>query len=126
VLARKAKKNAATFENSVQIGDLGPVEVTDSNIADWVGKKADAEDLIVTTAQGKHSDQLKHLAESRARIPTIEVQAITGQNSWTVVRFKNAVIRGYEPDASGATEHWRAVRFDAVNITRTSIGKPRP
>jgi hypothetical protein len=128
VLARKAApgKNAGTFENSVTIGKLGPIEVTESNIEGWTGKNADANDLIVTTKAGEHSDELKQMAESRTRIDSIQVSAVTGQNSWTIVTFKNAVIRGYEADASGKTEHWKAVRFDHVDIKRTAIGKPRP
>jgi hypothetical protein len=126
VLARKGGSGRGTFETSVRIGKLGPIEITESNIADWIGKKADADDLIVTTVKGKHSDELKRMSDSKARIDNLEVQSISGQNSWVIVRFRNAVIRGYAPDPSGKTESWRATRFDAVNIERTSIGKPRP
>src|SRR5215217_3163717 len=57
LLARKG--GDGTLENSVRIGKLGPIEITESNIADWIGKKGNADDLIVTTAKGKHSDELK-------------------------------------------------------------------
>jgi hypothetical protein len=126
VLARKGGSGSGTFENSVRIGKLGPIEITKSNIADWIGKKADADDLIVTTVKGKHSDELKRMSDSKARIESLEVQSISGQNSWVIVTFKNAVIKGYAPDPSGKTESWKATRFDAVDIKRTSIGKPRP
>jgi hypothetical protein len=126
VLARQGGAGRGTFENSVRIGKLGPIEITESNIADWIGKKADVDDLIVTTVKGKHSDELQRMSDSKARIDNIEVQSIAGQNSWVDVTFKNAVITGYAPDPAGKTERWKATRFDAVDIKRTSIGKPRP
>jgi hypothetical protein len=126
ILARKGPKNRGTFEHSVRIGKLGPIEIKDSNIDAWIGGKADAEDLIVTTVQGKHSDELKRLSDSRTRVETLEVATVTGQNSWVTVTFHNAIIKGYTADADGKTEQWRAVRFDAVDIKRTSIGAPRP
>jgi hypothetical protein len=126
MLARKGGSGSGTFEHSVRIGRLGPIKITESNIADWVGKKGDADDLIATTVKGKHSDELKRLSDTRARIDKLEVQSITGENSWVIVTFRNAVIKGYAPDASGKTESWTATRFDAVNIKRTSIGTPRP
>jgi hypothetical protein len=126
VLARKGGSGRGTFEHSVRIGRLGPIEITESNIADWIGKNADADDLTVTTVKGKHSDELRRMSDGRARIENLEVQSISGQNSWVIVTFKNAVIRGYAPDPSGKTESWTAIRFDAVDIKRTSIGKPRP
>jgi hypothetical protein len=125
VLARKGP-DGASFENSVRVGKLGPIEVTGSNVADWTGKRADADDLDVTSVKGKHSDELKRLSESRTRVDKIEVQSIVGQNSWVIITFKNARIRGYAADDSSKTEHWKAVDFDAVDIKRTSIGKPRP
>lgn len=125
VLARK-EAGRGTAENSVRVGKLGSIEIVESNIGDWIGKKADAEDLVVTTAKGKHSEQLKSLSDTRGRVDTIEVQTITGQNSWVIVTFKNARITGYTSDTAGETERWKAIRFDAVDIKRTSIGKPRP
>ena len=126
VLARKGAKNESTFEHSVRIGKLGPVEVKDSNIASWTGKKLDADDLIVTTVKGKHSDELQRMADSRARVETIALQTIVGQNSWMIVTFSNAVIRNYAADTDGKTESWKATRFDHVDIKRTSIGTARP
>jgi hypothetical protein len=126
VLARKgAGSGKGTFENSVKVGKLGPIEIKESNIADWIGKK-NPDDLIVTTTKGKHSDELKRMSESKERIDTIEVQAITGENSWVKVTFKNARIRGFAPDSEGKTESWKATDFDGVHIERTSIGTPRP
>lgn len=124
VLGREGSEG--TFEHSVRIGKLGPIEITESNIADWIGKKGGAEELIVTTAKGEHSAELMHMSDGKARVDTLEVQSLTGQNGWIIVTFKNAVITGYEPDAAGKTESWKAIRFDAVDIKRTSIGKPRP
>jgi hypothetical protein len=122
-----ARKKGGTFENSVQIGKLGPIEITESNIAEWtVGKKAGAESLILTTVKGKHSDELKRMSDNKTRNDSIEVSSVTGQNSWVIVTFKPAVIRGYTADPSGKTEQWKVTGFEAVNITRTSIGKPRP
>ena len=126
VLARDGGPGPGTFDNSVQIGKLGPIEISESNIADWIGKKADADDLVVTTVKGKYSDELKRMSDGKTRIDNIQVQAITGENSWVIVTFKNAVIKGYAPDPSGQKERWKATGFDAVDIKRTSIGKPRP
>lgn len=126
LLGRKGASGSRTFEHSVRIGKLGPIEISESNIAAWIGKKGDADDLVATTVKGEHSDELKRMSDGKARIATLEVQSIIGQNSWVVVTFKNAVIRGYAADPSGETESWKATRFDAVDIRRTSIGTPRP
>jgi hypothetical protein len=120
-----ARKNRASFEHSVKIGKLGPIEIKGGNIADWIAKK-DPEDLVVTSAKGKHSDELKRMSDSKARIDTIEVQSVVGENSIVVITFKNARIRGYAADESGKTEQWKAVDFDAVNRAKTSIGTARP
>lgn len=127
LLARKGGgAGRGTFENSVQIGKLGPIEITQSNVGDWIAHKASVEDLQVTTVSGKHSAELKQMSEGKSRIDTIEVSAVTGENSWVIVTFKHARVRGYEADSSGKTEQWKAVDFDGVDIRRTSIGKPRP
>jgi hypothetical protein len=126
VLARKGASGPGTLEHSVRIGKLGPVEITDSNIADWIGKKADADELSVTTVKGKHSAELQRMSDGKSRIESIEVTSIIGQNSWVIVTFRNAIISDYAPDPSGKTEQWKAIRFDAVDIKRTSIGQPRP
>jgi hypothetical protein len=126
VLARKGDKNERDFEHSVRIGDLGPIELKDSNVADWTSGKSEAEDLVATTVKGKHSAALQRLAESRTRIDALQVQSIVGQNTFVIVTFKNAIIKGYVADDTEKTERWKAVRFDAVDIKRTSIGKARP
>lgn len=123
VLARQ--KNRASFEHSVTIGKLGPIEITGGNIGDWLDKK-DPDDLVVTSTKGKHSDELKRMSDSKARIDTIEVASVVGENSVVVITFKNARIRGYAADESGKTEQWKAVDFDAVKRAKTSIGTARP
>ena len=127
LLARKgAGHNKATFENSVKIGKLGPLEITQSNIGDWIADKSSAQDLLITTAAGQHSGELKRMADGTTKVDTLQVQVLTGENSWVIVTFSHAVIRDYTADASGKTEQWRATGFDAVHIERTSIGTPRP
>jgi hypothetical protein len=122
VLARD--KNRPSFEHSVKIGKLGPIEIKGGNIGDWIAKK-DPESLVVTSTKGKHSDELKRMSDSKDRIDTIEVQSIVGENSIVVITYKNARIRGYAADESAKAEQWKAVDFDAVNRTKTSIGAAR-
>ena len=123
VLARDKKKNKATYENSIRVGGLGPIEITDGNLADWKeGKEAPAV-LTLTTTTGKHSDKLKKLAEGKDR-NTVEVQMIVGENSWLQITIKNARVRRYSAD--GETESWQVFDFDAVARKRTSIGTHRP
>jgi hypothetical protein len=127
VLARKGGgKNDRNFEHSVKLGKLGPLEVKDSNIADWTGKDADAEDLVITSVKGRHSDELRRMAEGRTRVETIQVQSIIGENTFVIVTFKNAVTTGYTAEPGEKLERWKAIRFDAVDIKRTSIGAARP
>jgi hypothetical protein len=127
LLARQgAGSGHGTFENSVELGKLGPIEITQSNIGDWIAHKSSAEDLVLTTAMGPHSNELKQMAADKAKVDTIKVQSLVGENSWVIVTFTHAVIRKYAADASGKTEQWKATDFDAVHIERTSIGKPRP
>jgi hypothetical protein len=125
LLARKDKKHG-TFENSVQIGRLGPIEVKDSNVGEWLNHKTGADDLVVTAVMGPHSDELKRLSESKTKLDTIDISTVTGQNSWVTVTFRNARIRGYMADSSDKAEQWKATGFDTVNIKRLSIGAPRP
>jgi hypothetical protein len=126
VLARQKAGSKGTFPNSVQVGKLGPIEITESNIADWTGKKNPV-DLILTTTKGKkHSDELKRMADAKTKIDKIVVQTLTGENSWIKITFTNARIKGYTSDAEGKTEQWRAVDFDGAHIERISIGKQRP
>jgi hypothetical protein len=127
LLARKGGgASRGTFANSVQIGKLGPIEISQSNVGDWISHKDSADDLVLTTVMGKHSSALRQMADGRTKVDSIQVQSLTGQNSWVVVTFRNAVIRGYSADPSSNTEQWKATDFDAVHIDRTSIGTPRP
>jgi hypothetical protein len=125
LLARKGHgAKQATFEHSVRIGNLGPIEVKESNASDWTDGKSGAGDLVITTVKGKHSDKLKKMADGHERLDGLEITTVTGQNSWVTVSFKPVVIRGYEAD--GKTETWKATKFENVHIDRLSIGKPRP
>jgi hypothetical protein len=127
LLARKGPgANKGTFQNSVQIGKLGPIEITQSNIGDWIAHKSSAQDLLVTTASGKHSSDLKQMADGKTKVDSLQVQSLVGENSWVIVTFTHAVIRDYTADPTGKTEQWKAVDFDGVHIERTSIGTARP
>ena len=126
LIARERKKSAGgTYENSVKVGSLGPIEITGGNVGDWVAKKI-PDTLEVTSTKGKHSDGLKGLAEKRTKFDEIKVQAITGENSWMIITFKNARVMGYTSDEAGKTESWRLVDFDGVHRESTSIGVRRP
>jgi hypothetical protein len=124
LLSLKPAPKHGTFENSVRIDNGPPIEIKESNIADWIGKKGPGDQLVVTTVAGKQSDELKRKSDGKERIDTLEVSTITGQNTWVVVTIKHARIKGYE--ANGKTEHWTAVDFDAVDFKRLAIGTPRP
>jgi hypothetical protein len=129
VLARKdkgkgTKKNAAQFEKKVMVGDLGPIEIKESNIDSWLSKKGGDENLVLTTTSGDHSEELKRLADSRTKIDKLEVVVVQGQNTQVTVEFEHVRIKGYE--ASDKTESWKAVDFDNVHIKRVSIGSARP
>jgi hypothetical protein len=127
VLARdKRAKGKGTYQNSVQIGAVGPIEITGGNLADWAARKGIPDDLTVTSTKGKHSDGLKRLSDDRKRFEKINVQAITGENSWMIIAFKNARVVGYSADDAGKTESWKLVDFDGVHRESTSIGVPRP
>ena len=119
------KKNKGTMENSIKIGKLGPIEIKGGNLAEWVAKKV-PEKLIVTSTKGKHSQKLKGLSDDGTRFDKIDLQAITGENSWLVITFKNARVADYTFDESTNTESWKLVEFDGVHFESTSIGVPRP
>lgn len=127
LLARQgAGSGRGTFQNSVEVGKLGSIEISQSNIGDWIAHKSSAQDLVLTTVTGPHSSELKQMAGGKAKVDKIQVQTLTGENSWVIVTFSHAVLRDYVADPSGKTEQWKATDFDAVHIERTSIGKPRP
>ena len=122
---KSGKKNKGTFENSIKIGKLGPIEIKGGNLAEWVAKKT-PEALIVTSTKGKHSGKLKGLSDDGTHFDKIDLQAVTGANSWLVITFKNARVAGYSLDEETNTETWKLVDFDGVHFESTSIGVPRP
>lgn len=124
VLSRQ-KKNKGTFEHSVKFGKVGPLEIKGGNVAEWVAKKT-PEKLVLTTTKGKHSDELKRRSDSKERIETLTVQSVVGENTFVVITFSHARVRGYAAEGSGETEDWEVVDFDAVHRDTTSIGKARP
>src|SRR4051794_37886517 len=76
VLARDKKKNPANFARSVQFGKFGPIEVKGGNLDDWVGTKT-PDELVLTTVNGKHSDELKRLSGGRTRVDKLVVSAVS-------------------------------------------------
>jgi hypothetical protein len=127
VLARKGGggKKEGTFEHSVRIGKLGPIEIKDSNVDDFTSQNGHARDLTVTTAMGKHSHELEKMGDA-GKIDAIEVTTVTGQNTWIVVTFKHGLIKDYAADKTAKTETWKLTRFDAIDIKRLAIGSARP
>ena len=121
VLAREQDKNRPSFEHSVKIGKLGPIEITGGNVADWAAKK-DPDGLKVISVNGKHSDELKRLFDSKARIDTVETASVVGENSLVTITFTNCRIRRYSTDDK--TEEW-TVEFDSAKRQTLSIGTPR-
>jgi hypothetical protein len=121
VLARDKDKNRPNFEHSVKFGKFGPIEITGGNIADWAAKKT-PDDLKVVSAKGKHSDELKRLFESKARIDTLETNSVVGENSLVTITFKDCRIRRYSAD--GDKETW-TVEYQAANRQTLAIGTPR-
>jgi len=121
VLAREDKKNRPSFPHSVKIGKLGPIEITGGNIADWAAKKT-PDDLKVISAKGSHSDQLKHLFESKARIETVETDSVVGENTLVTIVFKACRIRRYSAD--GDTEEW-TMEYEGAKRQTLSIGAAR-
>jgi hypothetical protein len=121
LLAREQEKNRPSFEHSVKIGKLGPIEITGGNVADWAAKK-DPDGLKVISAGGKHSDELKRLFDSKARIDTVETASVVGENSLVTITFKDCRIRRYSTDDK--TEEW-TVEFQSAKRQTLSIGTPR-
>jgi hypothetical protein len=121
VLAREPDKNRPSFEHSVKIGKLGPIEITGGNIGDWAAKQT-PNDLKVLSAKGKHSDELKRLFEGKARIDTVETNSVVGENSLVTITFANCRIKRYSLD--GDKEEW-TVEFDSAKRQTLAIGAPR-
>jgi hypothetical protein len=125
VLARDKRdkdKNRPSFEHSVKIGKLGPIEITGGNIADWAAKK-DPDGLKVISATGKHSDELKRLFDGKARIDSVETNSVVGENSLVTITFKDCRIKRYSAD--GDKEEW-TVEFASAKRQTLSIGAARP
>ena len=121
VLARDKDKNRPSFEHSVTIGKLGPIEITGGNVGDWAAKK-DPDGLKVTSVKGKHSNELKRLFDSKARIDTVETASVVGENSLVTITFKDCRIKRYTTD--GEKEEW-TVEFASAKRQTLSIGKAR-
>jgi hypothetical protein len=121
VLAREKDKNRPSFEHSVKIGKLGPIEITGGNIGDWAAKK-DPDGLKVISVNGKHSGELKRLFDSKARIDAVETASVVGENSLVTITFKNCRIRRYSTDDE--KEEW-TVDFESAKRQTLSIGAPR-
>jgi len=120
-LARKKDKNRPSFEHSVKIGRLGPIQITGGNIGEWAAKK-DPDGLKVTSVKGEHSDELKRLSDSKARIDTVETASVIGENSLVTITFKSCRIRRYSTD--GEKEEW-TVEFESAKRQTLSIGAAR-
>lgn len=121
LLAREKDKNRPSFEHSVKIGKLGPIEITGGNVGDWAAKK-DPDGLKVISVNGKHSNELKRLFDSKARIDTVETASVVGENSLVTITFKNCRIRRYSTDDK--KEEW-TVEFESAKRQTLSIGAPR-
>jgi hypothetical protein len=121
VLAREKDKNRPNFEHSVKVGKLGTIEIIGGNVADWAAKK-DPDGLKVISRTGKHSDELKRLFESKARIDTVETTSVVGENSLVTITFSDCHIRRYSGD--GKTDEW-TVEFQRAHRQIVSIGAPR-
>jgi hypothetical protein len=121
VLAREKDKNRPNFPHSVKIGKLGPIEITGGNIGDWAAKK-DPDGLKVISVKGKHSDELKRLFESKARVDTVETASVVGENGLVTITFKNCRIKRYSTD--GDKDEW-TVEFESAKRQTLSIGAPR-
>jgi hypothetical protein len=122
LLARQKDRNRPSFEHSVKIGKLGPIEVKGGNVADWAAKK-DPDGLRVISPSGKHSKELKRLFDTKARIDTIETASVVGENSLVTITFGDCAIRRYSADDE--TEEW-LVEFQSAKRHTLSIGAARP
>lgn len=120
-LAREQDKNRPSFEHSVKLGKLGPIEVTGGNVPDWAAKK-DPDGLKVVSATGKHSGELKRLFDTKARIDTIETASVVGENTMVTITFKDCRIRRYSTDDKH--DEW-TVEFASAKRQSLSIGTPR-
>jgi hypothetical protein len=121
-LAREKDKNRPSFEHSVKIGKLGPIEITGGNVSDWAAKK-DPDGLELISVNGKHSDELKRLFETKARIDAVETASVVGENSLVTIIFKTCRIRRYSTDDK--QDEWM-VELESAKRQTLSIGAARP
>jgi hypothetical protein len=122
VLARDSKdKNRPNYEHSAKFGKYGPIQITGGNIGDWAAKKT-PDDLRVVSAKGKHSDELKRLFDSKAKLDTLVTTSIVGENTLVTITFKSCRIRRYSIE--GDKEEW-TVEFEGANRESVSIGAAR-
>jgi hypothetical protein len=121
VLARQ--KNRAQFEHSIKVGKLPLIEIKGGNLSEWVAGKV-PETLTLTTTKGKHSEDLKRMADARTRLDVVEVSTVIGENTIMVITFKPARLIGYAA-GDGKTEDWKIVDFQDVKRAKTSIGSAR-
>ena len=118
---KEQDKNRPSFEHSVRIGKLGPIEITGGNVGEWAAKK-DPDGLHVISVNGKHSDELKRLFDSKAQIDTMETASVVGENTLVTITFTNCRIRRYSTDDK--TEEW-TVKFTGAKRQTLSIGAAR-
>jgi hypothetical protein len=108
----------------VQFGTFGPIEIkAGGNVEEWLGT-ASPDNLDLTTAKGKQSDELKRLSGSKTRIEKLVLSAVSGENTMVTVTFSHVLVKNYVED--GDTESWRVTDFDAVHRDKVSIGAARP
>jgi hypothetical protein len=121
VLARDKGKNRPSFEHSVKIGKLGPIEIKGGNIAEWAAKK-NPEGLNVVSAKGKHSKALKGMFDGKTRLDSVVTSSVVGENTLVTITFTNCRIAHYALD--GDTEEW-TVEFTGAARESLSIGAAR-
>lgn len=122
LLAREKKdKNRPSYEHSVKIGKLGPIEITGGNVADWAAKK-DPAGLEVVSPAGKHSAELKRMFDTKARIDTVETASVVGENTLVTITFQKCRITRYS--AGEKHDEW-TVEFEGAKRHTVSIGAPR-
>jgi hypothetical protein len=122
LLARQKDKSRPSFEHSVKIGKLGPVEITGGNVGDWAAKK-DADGLTVISVSGKHSAELKRLFDTKARIDKVETSSVVGENSLVTITFGSCRIKRFTTDDT--SDEWM-MEFETAKRHTLSIGAARP
>ena len=123
VLARDkhSGKNRPQFQHSVRFGKVSPIEITGGNIGEWAAKKT-PDGLVVTSAKGKHSGELKRLFESKGRVDTMETSSVVGENTVVTITFENCRVTRYSLEDD--KEEW-TVEFTGAKRQTLSIGAAR-